>query len=39
MAGVDENGNKLPNAVNMSGQIINDHGDVILMASAVPGVF
>lgn len=39
IAGVDENGNQLPNALNMSGKIVSDYGDVLLMASAVPGIF
>lgn len=37
--GLDENGAQLPNGVNVSGQIINDQGDVIIKASAAPQIF
>lgn len=38
-AALDEHGAKLPNAIDNSGKIINDYGDVVIMASAAPGIF
>ncbi len=36
---LDENGQALQNGVNVSGKIINDGGDVVIVAAAVSGVF
>lgn len=38
-AGVDENGNAMPNAINVTGKIINDYGDVLIQAAAAPAIF
>lgn len=36
---IDENGNNIKTAVNLSGKISNEGGDVIIMASAAPEIF
>ena len=36
---LDEKGKPIQHAVDMTGQIINDYGNVVIMANAAPGIF